>query len=103
MKKVNLEKTEVLKITDLDNSHIIGVQCLKNKYQIVRLHRGATELNKLCYQLVYIGSSNEHSNCYGSSIESLLEGLDTLTTQVCVFDNIQEFYGWLAEMDFSEI
>ena len=101
MKKVNLEKTEVLKLSDLDNSHIIGVQSLQHKYQIVRLHRGATELNKLYYQLVYIGSSNEYSNYYGSSIESLLKGLDPLTTQVFVFDNIKEFYGWLGEMDFN--
>ena len=101
MKKVNLEKTEVLKVSDLDDTQIIGVQSLQHKYQVVKLDRRSTDLNKLCYQLVYIGSHNKYRNAYGSSIESLLKGLDESTTQVFVFDNIKEFYGWLSEMNFD--
>jgi hypothetical protein len=101
MKKVNLEKTEVLKVSDLDDTQIIGVQSLQHKYQVVKLDRRSTELNKLCYQLVYIGSHNKYRNAYGSSIKSLLKGLDESTTQVFVFDNIKEFYGWLSEMNFD--
>lgn len=104
MKKVNLEKTEVLKVSDLNDTHIIGVQSLRHKYKVVKLNKMATKANKICYQLLDIGSNNETTYCTGDSIKSIIKNLNThLNIEVFVFDNTQEFYGWLAEDESIEI
>ena len=103
MKKVNLEKekTEVLKVSDLRNEHIIGLQQGDFKYQIVRLNKSATKSDDLFYQLVHIGDDNLTTNFTGNSIKSVIENLATyLKIEVFVFEDIAEFYGWLAETQF---
>ena len=104
MKKVNLEKTEVLKVSDLRNEHIIGLQQGDSKYQIVRLNKSATKSDDLFYQLVHIGDDNLTTNFTGNSIKSVIENLATyLKIEVFVFEDIAEFYGWLAETQFIKL
>ena len=111
MKKVNLEKlekTEVLKVSDLRNEHIIGLHIIglqgDFKYQIVRLNKSATKSDDLFYQLVHIGDDNLTTNFTGNSIKSVIENLATyLKIEVFVFEDIAEFYGWLAETQFIKL
>jgi hypothetical protein len=103
MKKVNLEKTESIRIRDLNDKHIIGIQG-DFKYQIVRLDKSATKSDDLFYQLVRIGDDNLTTNGTGNSIKSVIENLATyLKIEVFVFEDIAEFYGWLAETQFIKL
>ena len=104
MEKVNLEKTEVLKVNDLGDQHIIGLQQGDFKYQIVRLNERATKSDDFFYQLVHIGDDNLTTNFTGNSIKSVIENLATcLKIEVFVFEDRAEFYGWLAETQFIKL
>lgn len=89
MKRVELRKSNVLRVTDLSDSDIIGVRWDSDVFGLLK------RLNDKRYAFINIGHNNGYNDIIiEESIQSLVERCKHDIRELVVFDNTREFLNW---------
>jgi hypothetical protein len=91
MVEVNLNPKKQIELSDLNDNHIIGLECssVKNRGFIMKIRHDNYVLS-----LINENVNNEKAGFF-NSIKELIDNLEP--KKVCVFDTPKELYFWMSE------